>query len=213
MALQEAVFRGYANTAAVARMIKPEVQELVGYRVKMHSLITTIKRLKLAKTIGSKAMMVISKSSLDVRTNVSKTVLARAASSIRVVESIAHKGVDDFVEIVLGSDTITLIYDSSSQGKLEPLISGADIQKIESSAGLAAVSVRSPVEIEHTPGCVMMIYNGVSRRGINIEETISCGTETMLVVKDKLVGETVDALKELIKTCRREVRIARGGTR
>ena len=44
--LQDALQRGYANYSALARMIKPKVEQALGQKVKLESLITSVKRAK-----------------------------------------------------------------------------------------------------------------------------------------------------------------------
>jgi aspartokinase len=62
----------------------------------------------------------------------------------------------------------------------------------------AAITVQSPKEIIDTPGCVATFYNQLSRRHVNVEDTVSCHTDTIIVVKMKDVGKAFEALTELI---------------
>jgi len=65
--------------------------------------------------------------------------------------------------------------------------------------------VQSPREIIDTPGCAIAFYNPVSRRHINIEETMSCFTDTILVLRIEDVGKAFTALTDLIAEARKTV--------
>jgi len=77
---------------------------------------------------------------------------------------------------------------------------GRDV--LEFGDGLAAVIVQSPKEIVETPGCMIAFYNQLSREGINIEDTVSCYTDTIIVIKRKDVGRAFSALSKLIDEMR-----------
>ncbi|MEM3670213.1 MAG: hypothetical protein QW767_00485 [Thermoprotei archaeon] len=200
--IQDSINRKYANLAAVARIIKPGVQELVGSPVRLSSLVTTLKRLKLAHTLGLKALKVIAGSTIAVRADISKIVFNRTPSSIEALGKALENGLRGFHEIVLGSDSITLLYDEESKSVMAPLLQQSGGHPKECSV----VSVHSPAEIANTPGCIIMIYNEVARRGINIEDTISCGQETMLVVERGQIAPTMNALTRLISVSKKNLK-------
>jgi len=75
---------------------------------------------------------------------------------------------------------------------------------IDQKQNLATVIIRSPDEITFTPGCVQAFYNAVSRRHINIEETMSCYTETIIVLAMEDVSKAFAALTDLITEARRK---------
>lgn len=70
---------------------------------------------------------------------------------------------------------------------------------------LATIVVQSPREIIDVPGCAIAFYNPVSRRHINIEETMSCFTDTILVLRMEDVGKAFTALTDLIAEARKTV--------
>ncbi|MEM2029425.1 MAG: hypothetical protein QXS05_08625, partial [Candidatus Bathyarchaeia archaeon] len=78
-----------------------------------------------------------------------------------------------------------------------------DSEILEEKKDLAAVIIQSPKEIVDTPGCISMFYNAISRRGINIEETISCYTETVIVVKMEDSTRVYSILADLISSARK----------
>jgi aspartokinase len=76
-----------------------------------------------------------------------------------------------------------------------------DILEVEDD--LAAIIVHSPEEIIKTPGCAIAFYNQLARRHINIEDTVSCYTDTIMLVKMDQVGKAFNALTDLISNSRK----------
>ena len=58
-------------------------------------------------------------------------------------------------------------------------------------------------KIIKTPGCAIAFYNQLARRHINIEDTVSCYTDTIILVKMTDVGKAFNALTELISSSRK----------
>ena len=75
-----------------------------------------------------------------------------------------------------------------------------DILEVESD--LAAIIVHSPEGIIKTPGCAIAFYNQLAARHINIEDTVSCYTDTIVLVKMSDVGKAFNALTDLISSIR-----------
>ena len=67
---------------------------------------------------------------------------------------------------------------------------------------MAAIIVHSPERIIKTPGCAIAFYNQLARRHINIEDTVSCHTDTIRLVKMSDVGNAFNALTDLISSAR-----------
>jgi hypothetical protein len=198
--IQDAIMRGYANISAVARVLKPEVEKLVGGGVNEESLITTLKRTRFEGSIGQPVLHVLADSTLSVKTGIARIVLIKSQENIPRLQALFKEHQDGFLEQVTGSSFITLVYEEHLRNELVRLFPKQVI--ISHTGELAAILVNSPQAIENTPGVVTTLYAQVYRRGINIEDTISCHTETMIVVKEKDVGKTLDALTELISTAK-----------
>ena len=73
---------------------------------------------------------------------------------------------------------------------------------LETEADLAAIIIHSPEQIIKTPGCVFSFYNQLARLYINIEDTVSCYTDTIVLVRMKDAGRAFNVLTELIYSAR-----------
>lgn len=60
----------------------------------------------------------------------------------------------------------------------------ARVKGAKPETGLSMISIMSPPEIEDTPGVIAFIYSALASERINVSETISCGEDTIIVVKE-----------------------------
>ena len=106
----------------------------------------------------------------------------------------------DFLQVIEGNTIVTIISDLNSFNEISSIFEGKHV--IDQNKNLATIIIRSPDEITATPGCVQAFYNALSRRHINIEETMSCYTETIIVLKMEDVSKAFAALTDLITQAR-----------
>ena len=66
-----------------------------------------------------------------------------------------------------------------------------------------AIIIHSPEQIIKTPGCAISFYNQLARLYINIEDTVSCYTDTIVLVRMKDAGKAFNVLTELISNARK----------
>ncbi|MEM2909746.1 MAG: hypothetical protein QXO01_01580 [Nitrososphaerota archaeon] len=201
VSLQDSLQRGYANLSAMARLLKPSVERLVGNKVSLDTIITTLKRLRgTYSIIPFNVAYIIAKSTVNVRTDVARLSLKRAPDLLKASRGIVSRYQKGFVQVLEGLSTITLVYDSSLHEKIASRFLSKDI--IYEDANMAAIIVKSPREISSTPGCIATILQQISRRGVNVDEIISCYTDTIIVIKPSDVGRAFESLTELITLCR-----------
>ncbi len=202
--LQDGLQRGYVNLSAIARFLRPTVERLVGDRVSLDTIVTALKRLRgTYSTIPFNVAYVIAKSTVNVRTDVARLSLRRSVKILKASRNIVSRYQRGFVQVLEGLSTVTLVYDSSLHEKIVSKFLSKDI--IYEDANMAAIIVKSPKEVSSTPGCIATILQQISRRGINIDEIISCYTDTIIVIKPSDVGRAFESLTELITFCREVV--------
>lgn len=201
--MQDCIAKGYANLSAIARTIKREVEEKVGKDVKHDAIVSSLRRIKVKvkESVEKNVKEVIAKSTIDVRTDVAKISLERnrfAEQASRKALSIFPEG---FIQFSESTSAITLIYDERIRKDVLKLFDRCEI--LEDVKGLAAIVVRSPKEITITPGCISAFYSELARKRINVEDTTSCYTDTIMVVKMADVSKAFNSLTELISSMRR----------
>ncbi|MEM2385276.1 MAG: hypothetical protein QXL74_08375, partial [Candidatus Bathyarchaeia archaeon] len=110
---------------------------------------------------------------------------------------------DVFFQVLEGVGTLTLIMDQKVFNDVKPKFREDEI--IEEKSNLSAIIIQSPREIIETPNCISEFYNAMSRRRINIEETISCCTETIIVLDTSKLVEAYGTLTDLIEGARKRL--------
>ncbi len=208
LSIQDALARDYANVSAISRMLKPRIEERLGKAVNVESVITSLKRLKGTYSPASAEIRgIIADSVVNVRTNVSKVSVEKTRKTLEVVSSLVASHSQDFLHVSESISSITLIFDQKLHKKVRSRLSDSGI--LEEGDDYAAIIVQSPLEITRTPGCLINIYNQIARRNVNIEDTVSCHTDTIIVVKMKEVGKAFTSLTDLISEERK--RLERNG--
>ncbi len=69
----------------------------------------------------------------------------------------------------------------------------ANLRKL--SRNLALISIKSPEDLEGTPGVVDYLYSIFGENGINIVETMSCWTDTLFVISEDDVQKVIKFLR------------------
>ncbi len=203
LSLQDALQRDYANYSAIARILMPKIKEAINNNVNIESIITAVKRAKKNYTIlQGKITKVIAGSRLNIRTDMAKVSVEKTKVNMEKIRKTLATFSDEFLQVIEGNSAVTLISDLSSFDKISSLFVKKDV--IDQKQNLATIIIRSPDKITSTPGCVQAFYNAVSRRHINIEETMSCYTETIIVLAMEDVTKAFVALTDLITEARKK---------
>ena len=203
LSLQDALQRDYGNYSAIARMLMPKVKEAVNHDVNLESVITSVKRAKANYIIlQGKITRVVAGSVLNIRTDMAKVSVDKTKKNLEKIRKTLASFSGEFLQVIEGYSVVTLISDLNSFNKISSIFTKNDV--IDQKQNLATVIIRSPDEIVYTPGCVQAFYNAVSRRHINIEETMSCYTETIIVLAMEDVSKAFAALTELITEARKK---------
>ena len=203
LSLQDALQRDYANYSAIARMLIPKIKETGDSEVNLESVITSVKRAKTNYTIlQGKITKVVAGSDLNIRTDMAKVSVEKTKKTQEKIRKALSTFSGEFLQVIEGNTIVTIISDLNSFDKISSVFTKKDV--IDQKQDLATIIIRSPDEITSTPGCVQAFYNAVSRRHINIEETMSCYTETIIVLAMDNVSKAFAALTDLITEARRQ---------
>src|SRR3990170_5404194 len=202
LSLQNALERDYGNCSAIARMLKPKVEESLGQKVKLESVITAVKRCQADYTpVHEDVAVIIANSVINLRTGVAKISVEKTKKTLENMRKALTDFQGEFLQILEGMSAVTLIFDQKLFDYVSSLFWKGDI--LEKKKDLAAIIIRSPREITYTPGCLVAFYNSLARRHINIEETISCSTDTIIVLSMESVGKAFTTLTDLIAEARK----------
>jgi len=201
LSLQDALERDYGNFSAIARLLKPKVEEIVGRKVKLEGLITSVKRAKPRYKPRLDYLKIVAESIINLRTDVAKISLEKTKRTLGAARRTLLGYPEGFLQILEGATTLTLIVDQRIFDEIRSAFKKEDV--LDEKQNLAALIVQSPREIVNTPGCIVALYIPISRNRINIEETVSCFTETIIILKMKDVGKAFTLLTDLITNARK----------
>lgn len=187
LSYQDCLQNDYCNFSGLSRVIKPEIERSLGREVNLESVITAIKRARRFYYIHEQTISsIIVESTISVKTDVAKISTVRSKRTVERVAKALTKNVNSFLSVSESLSSITLVFDDKLIDSVRELFASYDILEIDED--LAAIIVHSPEQIIKTPGCAIAFYNQISRRHINIEDTLSCHTDTIIVVKMNDVG-------------------------
>ena len=204
--LQTSLKLGYANYSAVARTIKPMVDKKVGFNVDYQSIVTALKRYKpTLPDFGKDVIMVLSDSDIYVKTGVTKVTVEKTRATMIKFTELVRKFVDYIIHVSLGTSTITIIMDEEKSDEVHEIFGAS--YSLEFKKGLAAIIVKSSPDIIDIPGCAISIYEKLFLSGINIEDTTSSYTDTVIIVRNEDVGRAFEKLNELINESRKELKM------
>jgi aspartokinase len=203
LSFQDSLQRDYCNISALARIIKPKIDQLLGGKnTSIESIITALKRSRGDYNVPEKPIAsILAGSTISVRTDVAKLSAEKSKKTIEKVAKAMTQNVGNFISVSESIMSITLIFDDALVDEVKEMFAHDDILEVEDD--LAAIIVHSPEEIIKTPGCAIAFYNQLARRHINIEDTVSCYTDTIVLVKMEQVGKAFNALTDLISGSRK----------
>lgn len=202
--LQASIRGQYCNYSAIARRIKPLVDKRVGYDTDIQSIVTALKRLKPSLTFSPKNVkMVLADSNLSVRTGVAKITVEKTRTTTIKFSELIRKYINSIIHVSIGSTAITIIMDEMYAEDFLELFERSTV--LENKRNLAAIIVTSTPEITDVPGCAISIYERLFSAGINIEDTTSSYTDTIIILKNEDVGKSFETLNELINETKREI--------
>lgn len=202
LSFQDSLQRDYCNISALARIIKPRIDQVLGKNTSTESIVTALKRSRRDYDVPERPIaLILAGSTVSVKTDVAKVSAAKTRRTIEKVAKSLTQNADNYISVAESMMSITLVFDDVLLEDVKTMFSHDDILEIEDD--LAAIIVHSPEDIIKTPGCAIAFYNQLSRRHINIEDTVSCYTDTIMLVRMDQVGKAFNALTELISGSRK----------
>ena len=202
VSFQDSLQYAYCNISALARIIKPQIDQILSRNINIESIVTALKRSRKVYNFQEHSIAsILANSSISVKTDVAKVSANKSKKTIEKVAKALTQNVDNFVSVSESILSITLVFDDVLIYDVKRMFTPYDILEIEDD--LAAIIVHSPEEIIKTPGCAITLYNQLARRHINIEDTVSCYTDTIVLVKMADVAKAFNALTDLISNSRK----------
>ncbi len=202
--LKESLSEGLVNTSALARKVKPKLENELGKTIKDSAIVMAISRLPLSKeeSIAFKIMQIIKATGdLVVRSNLNKynfkNYVGLSKNQSSFIE-MTDEFNDSFYTVSRGINETTIIINSQLKDILESnLNSGHLMSKTEN---LSAITLKLPFNNTEVEGIYYYILKKLAWQSISLEEVISTTNEFTIVVKSNLINKAFQVLNNLRET-------------
>jgi hypothetical protein len=199
--LREAMTDELINISALARKLKPEIEEMIGTEVKEGAIVMAIKRMtpglyhrlnvKITNVMGDLGDFLVRSNLSDITYENSESLKTKQAELVHEI----NKENDSFFTICKGVTETTFIVSSHHDDMITNLFKN---EKLKShSTDLASVTVKLPSVNTEIYGIYYYILKHLAWEGINIVELVSTSNEFTIVVKQDFVDKAFKILMQL----------------
>ncbi|MFN5033004.1 MAG: aspartate kinase [Flavobacteriia bacterium] len=199
--LREAMTDDLINISALARKLRPEIEEIIGKEVKEGAIIMAIKRmtpglyhrlnLKITKVMGDLGDFLVRSNLIDYTFENSDSLKTKQSELIQEI----NKDNDSFFALCKGITETTFIVNSQKKDDVERIFRN---EKLKSHTNdLASVTVKLPKINTEIYGIYYYILKHLAWEGINIIEIVSTSNEFTVVVKQDDVDKAFKILMQI----------------
>ncbi len=197
--LAEAMSKGLINYSALARYIKPELEEMLVKDVSESSIIMALKRLEPYFKPKYKQTSVFQHSpEMIVRSNLIELTVANSEEMTKKLPHIMNVYTNQqkyFFTLTEGVSETTIIASRDLLDKIKTLINGEKV--LETFTNLSSITIRLPKEVLNSPGIFYFFLKSLAWEGISIVEIVSTYSEFTIILEDKEVNKAFAVLKSL----------------
>ncbi|MBU7024626.1 MAG: ACT domain-containing protein, partial [Theionarchaea archaeon] len=170
------------NYSKLARKIASElhIEKKTSVKAILVACIRYAMKMDKRKPLEKDILAILSKSELEIRNKIVIAITDKKiyTENLMTIAKEIERNADTFYAIE-GTKAFTLIFSEKYLNEIERFL-GKNIVKI--SENLAMITIKSPEAIENTPGVVSYLYSIFAENGININQTMSCWTDTIFVI-------------------------------
>lgn len=151
-------------------------------------------KLKKDIEVEKNILEILKKSKLEVRNKIIAAVIEKDIDFKNIIEmekEVKEKN-HDVMHVIEGANSITII---TSIDFLDEIKNSFKNKILKINKDLVEIIVKSPVELENTPGVMAYLYSLFGEHGINIVETLSCYTDTIFVINEEDLSKAMGVLK------------------
>lgn len=202
--LRESLTEELINVSALARKIKPEIEEITKKEIKEGAIIMAIKRmspgyyhrinLKIKNFMGTLGDFLVRSDLEDFTFENSETLILSQAELMKAL----NDDKDAFYTYCRGVNESTVITSTSVTDKLRQIFKK---EKLKShTAELASITIKLPTVNTEISGIYYYILKHLAWEGINIVEVVSTANEFTVVVKSDDIDSAFSVLMQLKKS-------------
>lgn len=183
------------NFSSLSRKIASDLN--LGRKKNFDAILTACRRfqgrLKGEEELEKKILRILKGSRIEIKNKMAAVVLEKDAYQgyLNNLEKEIKKKKEIF-RIIEGASAITIIVLEDFLALIRRYFKNKII--IEN-RNLAEITIKSPEDIETTPGAYAYLCSLFGENGINIVETLSCWTDTIFLVKEEDAGRVINLMK------------------
>lgn len=199
--LEEALSLGIVNLSALAREMKPEIENKLMKRVREGAIIMGLKRLssKIKKAHGRQKGFFLAFPDLMVRSNLveitvpnSETLLNKQKRLLEEIKSIQNY----FITFTQGVYETTIIVSKNLEDKLLKIF--MDEKIISRFENLSSITIQLPEGSALVPGIYSFILKALAWEGINLIEVVSTFNEFTIILENKNTDRAFSILQRIL---------------
>ncbi len=193
--IKDCLRAGIINYSKLSRKISKELD--IEKKTSMEAILIACRRfeakIKNEKILEDKILSILKNSELEIKNKIIVCIIekARYLDKILEIEKNIQKKAETFYAIE-GTKVFTIITLEKYLEYLESIFEKSIIRK---TINLAMITIKSPKELETTPGVNAFIYSKFREQGINIIEQMSCWTDTIIVISENDISTVMKFLK------------------
>ncbi len=196
----EALREGIVNFSALARKMKPEIEEILLEDVTEGSIVMALRRRSadLAEKYPKETVHPIK--NITVRSDIVEYAFLSTPELNKIHQkllTIAEKHDNPFIAYGQGTGESTFDLSASLAPALETLTKGQ--KRIAKYTNLSVISIRMPLETVTLPGVYYPFVKAFAWSGINVYQIISYFTEVNFIIDDKDIERAFTLMKTLAK--------------
>ena len=179
--VKDCVSKGLVNYSSLARAIMKEL-DLDNEEAVMIACRRYASKMGVSTDHEISILNILKDSRLEMRT---KTCIVTAKNDWSVLHKMDNLfkdlwNEDSIMQSVQSASAVTIIADKMLKERIIDTVGRFNILKIREN--LVEITVKSPEKIVETSGVIAYLITNLSDAGINIEETVSCHTDTVFIV-------------------------------
>lgn len=195
--VKDCVSKGLVNYSSLARTIMKDM-DLDNEEAVMIACRRYAGKLSVTSEHEMDILSILKDSRLEMRT---KTCIVTAKNDWSVLHKMDNLlkdmwNEDSIMQIVQSASAVTIIADKMLKGRIVDTVGRFNI--IKTREDLVEITVKSPEKIVDTSGVIAYLITNLSDAGINVEETVSCHTDTVFIVNESDMISAYSALTKCI---------------
>ena len=193
--VKDCVKNGLINYSSLSRQILSEL----GLSPKNHfdavliACRRTRSKLRKEDELEKKILKILKESKIEIKNKIIAVVVEKDIyfETLLSMEKEMRKRKEVF-RVIEGASAITII---TSEDFLESIKKNFKNKIILENRNLAEITIKSPREMETTPGAFAYLCSLFGENNINIVETLSCWTDTIFLIDEKDTGKVMGLLR------------------